>query len=64
MFSSPFSSKVSFVCLNASEAKGVEIHPEEEGILSDLATDKRKAEFALGRAAAHQAMKGLGMVYE
>ncbi|HET7770590.1 MAG TPA: 4'-phosphopantetheinyl transferase superfamily protein [Chloroflexota bacterium] len=39
----------------------VRLFPEEQGVLSERAVARRREDFALGRAAAHEALAALGM---
>jgi 4'-phosphopantetheinyl transferase EntD len=60
-FPSPFGNEFAFVTLAAWDDLEFTLDPAEERLLSPRANEKRKAEFRLGRSAAHLALKQLGI---
>jgi 4'-phosphopantetheinyl transferase EntD len=60
-FPSPFDKEFAFVTLAAWDDLEFTLDPAEERLLSSRANEKRKAEFRLGRSAAHLALKQLGI---
>ena len=59
MFENPFTENVAFMALNIGDIRGDELPIEEKEVLTTLATEKRKIEFALGRHSAHKALATL-----
>ncbi len=57
MFSSPFPNFISFICKDLSFTKNYNLLPEEEKIVASFDSPKRKAEFIMGRAVSHLALK-------
>jgi 4'-phosphopantetheinyl transferase EntD len=61
MFRSPFPKNYVFVEFDESQVVGRDLSAVEAGLIGDLATEKRKKEFRLGRIAGETALKGLGI---
>jgi 4'-phosphopantetheinyl transferase EntD len=60
-FPSPFGDEFAFVALAAWDDLEFTLDPAEERLLNPRVNEKRKAEFRLGRSAAHLALKQLGI---
>lgn len=61
MFKSPFGSDVGFALLPRRDLAEYTLEHEEASLLLPTANQQRKQEFMLGRAAAHFALKNLGI---
>lgn len=60
LFNSPFSNKIGFSVKISNQYKGISLCQEEYDLISPRAVQKRRVEFALGRAAAHEALGMIG----
>lgn len=61
LFDSPFDDNIAFVTLGPDDLPSATLLPDERSLLSDQAVPKRIKEFTLGRTAARQALKKLGI---
>lgn len=61
MFSSPFPEFISFYCGQQSSTPNYPLLPEEHSFVKTLGSQKRRAEFTLGRICAHQALSKYGL---
>ena len=64
MFSSPFPEFISFYCRQNSPKQDFPLLPEEQAIAESFGSQKRRAEFRLGRKCAHGALLRFGLEYE
>ncbi len=64
MIPSPFSNTISFKALPLNSPDLARVLPEEEALLSERTTERRRLEFRAGRAAARLAMKDLGVDFD
>ncbi len=64
MFSSPFPDFISFYCENNSPDQDFQLLPEEQAIVESFGSQKRRAEFILGRICAHRALSRFGLESE
>jgi len=61
MFSSPFPEFISFYCRQNSPNQDFRLLPEEQAIAESFGSQKRRAEFTLGRICAHEALSRFGL---
>ena len=61
MFSSPFPDFISFYCGQNSTNQDFRLLPEEQAIAESFGSQKRRAEFTMGRIYAHGALSRLGL---
>ena len=64
MFSSPFPDFISFYCRQNSPKLDFRLLPEEQAIAESFGSQKRRAEFTLGRIYAHVALSRFGLESE
>ena len=64
MFSSPFPDNISFFCGQQSSVVDSPLHPQEKAIAVEFGSEKRRAEFLLGRSCAHKALSKLKLETE
>ena len=64
MFSSPFPEFISFYCRQNSADQDFLLLPEEQAIAESFGSQKRRAEFTLGRICAHGALSRFGLESE
>ena len=64
MFSSPFPEFISFYCRQNSHKLEFLLLPEEQAIAESFGSQKRRAEFTLGRGFAHEALSRFGLESE
>ena len=64
MFSSPFPEFISFYCGQNPADQDFPILPEEQAIAESFGSQKRRAEFTLGRICAHEALSRFGLESE
>ena len=64
MFSSPFPDFISFYCRQNSPKLDFRLLPEEQVIAGSFGSQKRRAEFTLGRVYAHGALSRFGLESE
>ena len=64
MFSSPFPDFISFYCGQNSTNQDFRLLPEEQAIAESFGSQKRRAEFTMGRIFAHVALSRFGLEYE
>ena len=64
MFSSPFPDFISFYCGQNSTNQDFHLLPEEQAIAESFGSQKRRAEFTMGRIFAHVALSRFGLEYE
>ena len=64
MFSSPFPNFISFYCGQNSPKQDIRLLPEEQAIAESFGSQKRRAEFTLGRTYAHVALSRFGLESE
>ena len=64
MFSSPFPDFISFYCRQNSSKQDFLLLPEEQAIAESFDSQKRRAEFTLGRICAHEALSRFGLESE
>ena len=64
MFSSPFPDFISFYCRQITSDQDYNILPEEQDIARSFSSQKRRAEFTLGRICAHGALSRFGLEHE
>ena len=64
MFSSPFPEFISFYCGQNPADQDFPILPEEQAIAESFGSQKRRAEFTLGRGFAHEALSRFGLESE
>ena len=64
MFSSPFPDFISFFCGQNSPKQDFPLLPEEQAIAESFGSQKRRAEFTLGRRFAHEALSRFGLESE
>ena len=64
MFSSPFPDFISFYCRQNNPFQDFQLLPEEQAIAESFGTQKRRAEFTLGRICAHGALSRFGLEHE
>ena len=64
MFSSPFPEFISFYCRQNSPKQDFPLLPEEQAIAESFGSQKRRAEFTLGRICAHEALSRFGLESE
>ena len=64
MFSSPFPEFISFYCRQNSPKLDFRLLPEEQAIAEAFGSQKRRAEFTLGRICAHEALSRFGLESE
>ena len=61
MFSSPFPDFISFCCGQNTADQDFRLLPEEQAIAKSFGSQKRRAEFTLGRICAHVALSRFGL---
>jgi len=64
MFSSPFPDFISFCCGQNPADQDFRLLPEEQAIAESFGSQKRRAEFTLGRICAHEALSRFGLESE
>ena len=64
MFSSPFPEFINFYCRQNSPKQDFRLLPEEQAIAESFDSQKRRAEFILGRKCAHEALSIFGLESE
>jgi len=64
MFSSPFPDFISFYCGQNPADQDFLLLPEEQAIAESFGSQKRRAEFTLGRICAHEALSRFGLESE
>jgi len=64
MFSSPFPKFISFYCRHNSPKQDLLLLPEEQAIAESFDSQKRRAEFTLGRICAHEVLSRFGLESE
>ena len=64
MFTSPFPDFISFYCRQNSPKLDFRLLPEEQAIAEAFGSQKRRAEFTLGRICAHEALSRFGLESE
>ena len=64
MFSSPFPDFISFCCGKNPTDQDFRLLPEEQAIVESFGSQKRRAEFILGRICAHRALSRFGLESE
>ena len=64
MFSSPFPDFISFYCKQNNNHQDFQILPEEQAIAESFSSQKRCAEFTMGRIYAHWALSRFGLESE
>ena len=64
MFSSPFPDFISFYCGQNSTNQDFRLLPEEQAIAESFGSQKRRAEFTMGRIYAHGALSRFGLESE
>ena len=64
MFTSPFPEIISFYCRQNSPKLNYRLLPEEQAIAESFGSQKRRAEFTLGRICAHVALSRFGLESE
>ena len=64
MFSSPFPDFISFYCGQNSPKQDFPLLPEEQAVAESFSSQKRRAEFTLGRIFAHKALSKFGLESE
>jgi len=64
MFSSPFPEFISFYCRQNSPKQDFRLMPEEQAIAESFGSQKRRAEFTMGRICAHEALSRFGLESE
>jgi 4'-phosphopantetheinyl transferase EntD len=64
MFSSPFPEFISFYCRQNSPKQDFRLLPEEQAIAESFGSQKRRAEFTMGRICAHGALSRFGLESE
>jgi len=55
----PGNDRIALVVKGGVRDEDLRVHPEEQGLVSPRAAEKRRREFSLGRAAAHEAIRSL-----
>jgi len=64
MFPSPFPDYISFYCRKNSPNQDFLLLPEEQALAESFGSQKKRAEFVLGRICAHVALSRFGLEYE